>query len=110
VEAGLLDRRVILWRATVTKDAFNADVVTWVQIATVWGSRKDVRDSERFRAAEVNAQLTARFVIRWSSDVADLNAEDQLESEGRRYAISAVKEIGRREGLEITASAQVNAP
>lgn len=108
MQAGKLDRRVTLRRFTTSKDAFNADVPTWGDLATVWASKDDVSDAERNRAAQVGASVTTRFQIRYSDAVADLGPKDQLICEGRTYAISAVKELGRRSGLEITASARTD--
>jgi SPP1 family predicted phage head-tail adaptor len=101
--AGRLNRRVTLERATVSQDAMNEDVLTWSQLATVWASYEPVRDGERFRAGETAAGLSARFVIRWSSQVADLNPKDRLIFEGVTHEIVAVKEHGgRKVGIEIS--------
>lgn len=108
MRAGDLDRRITIRRNTPTTDDFGQEVPGWADLATVWASKQDVRDSERFTAAATGASLTTRFQIRWSSALADLSPEDQLVCEGRTYSISAVKEIGRRVGLEITAAARVD--
>ncbi len=103
MRAGDLDRRVTLERATVSQDAMNEDVLTWSPLATVWASYEPVRDGERFRAAETAAGLSARFVIRWSSAVADLTPRDRVMFDGVVHEIVAVKEHGgRRVGIEIS--------
>jgi hypothetical protein len=40
--------------------------------------------------------------------VADLSPKDRLTFDGRVFNIIGVKEIGRREGLEISASARAD--
>jgi SPP1 family predicted phage head-tail adaptor len=110
MQAGKLDRRVTLRRATVTKDEFNEDVATWETVATVWASKEDVRDSERVRAQQVGAAMTTRFQIRHSAAADTVSPEDQLVCEGKTYGIVAVKELGRRVGLEITATTQADVP
>jgi len=106
VEAGALDRRVQLLRATVTQDDANEDVYTWPLLAEVSASRQDVSDGERVRAQQVGASLTTRFQIRWSPEVDSLSPVDRLRCEGRTYDITGVKAIGRRDALEITANAR----
>lgn len=104
MDAGTLDRRITLLRAV----AFDGDLepeVVWTPLAEVWAAFAPVRDDERVRAAAVGATLTARFTIRWAPDWADLSPADRLTFDGALYGISAVKEVGRREGLEITATA-----
>lgn len=106
MRAGELDRRITIQRATTTTNAFNEPVQTWADLVTVAAGKQDVRDSERWAAGEVGADITTRFQIRWSSTVANVDERDRLLFDGRVYGIQHVKEIGRREGLEITATAR----
>lgn len=109
MQAGSLNRRVTLERATITRDAFNAEVETWGTLATVAASYEPIRDGERFRAGETAAGLSARFVIRWSSTVADLSPRDRLRFEGVPFEILAVKETGgRKVGIEITCAGRAD--
>lgn len=106
MRAGNLDRRIVIERATVSHDQFNAPVEVWGTLATVWASKTDVKDGERMRADAVSSEITTRFRIRYSTTVADVSPKDRVQFDGRIYDIVAVKEIGRREGIEITASAR----
>jgi len=108
MKAGKLDRRITLQRFTSTVDAYNEPVLTWAPLAVRWASYEPLSDGERFRAGETAADASARFVIRWSSEVSSLNPKDRLTFEGVTYQILRVKEIGRREGLEITTSARAD--
>ena len=108
IDAPKLDRRITLQRFTSTTDTYNEPVLTWGTLATRWASYEPLSDGERFRAGETAADASARFVIRWSTDVSDLNPKDRLTFEGRTYQILHVKEVGRREGLEITAAARAD--
>jgi SPP1 family predicted phage head-tail adaptor len=110
MQAGKLDRRVTFRRATVTQNALNEDVSAWADLATVSASKEDISDAERMRAAQTGASVTTRFQVRYSSVTASLTPRDQLVCEGRLYDIAAKKELGRRDGFEITANAQADAP
>jgi len=102
IKAGELDRRIIVQRATVTRDGLNNPVETWVDHATIWAKYEPVSDGEKFRAGERASEIGARFTIRYSSQVADVSPKDRLVFSGRTYAITRVKEVGRRVALEIT--------
>ena len=99
--SGRLTRRVTLQRATVTQNSFNEDVEAWTTLATVWAERRDVSAAEAYRAQEVGAQITTRFKIRYSSDVADLNPRDRLIFDGLTYQITGVRESLRNRWIEV---------
>lgn len=105
--AGARDRRLKLLRAQVAQGEL-ADVETWQTFATVWASKRDVSDRERVAAAEVAAEITTRFQILWSSTVAGLTPRDRCQCDQLIYDILAVRELGRREGIEITAAARID--
>lgn len=100
-----LDRRITLRRSTPVTNAANEDVPTWADLTTVWATKADASDGERMRAQQLGATITTRWTIRWSQLVSDLNAKDLLIYRGATYSISAVKEIGRQDWLEITSTA-----
>lgn len=110
VAAGTLDRRVKIRRATFSTNGFNEQVESWADLGTVWASVTPISDGERFRAGEMLAAKSSRFVIRYSSKVASVDPRDRLVFDGREYDINGVKEIGRREALEITATARAESP
>jgi len=104
-----LDRKITLERFTYTTDPGSGEQVkTWSTLATVWASKRDVSDSERVASAEVSAEIGTRFQIRWDSSWSDLNPKDRVVCDGRTYDIVGVKELGRREGLEISAIARAD--
>ena len=105
--AGKLDRRITLERFGTYKDEFNSDVEAWGPLCTVYAAYEPIRDGEKFRAGETAAGLSARFTIRYSSQVADLNPKDRLTFKGVTYDILNLKEVeGRNVGLEITCAAR----
>lgn len=104
--AGARDRRITLQRASIVKNALNEDVTTWLELATVWAEKLDVSDRERVAAAEVAAEITTRFRILWSTNLANLNPKDRLTFDSKVYDIVVAKEMGRREGIEISANAR----
>jgi SPP1 family predicted phage head-tail adaptor len=106
--AGKMDRRITLERFTETVDQFNEPVKAWGALATRWASYEPISDGERFRAGETAATASARFVIRHSATVADLNPKDRLTFDGAAWQILHVKEIGRREGIEISATVRAD--
>lgn len=103
MEAGKLDRRITIERFTATTDEVGGETQAWTGVAEVWAAVEPISDGERWRAAEVAASVTTRFRIRWGQGV---TVEDRIGYDGRTYDIVGVKEIGRREGQEITAAAR----
>ena len=109
MRTGRLDRYVQFQRATLSDDGFQMVEAFANHGTRISANRKDVSDAERYRANEVSAIITTRFVVRYSSFTAALTPKDRLTCEGRSYNISGIKEMdGRRQYLEITAAARVD--
>lgn len=109
MQAGKLDRRIQIQRATITQNDFGEEVHAWGQIAEVWAGVTPVSDTERFRGSQVGAEITTRFVVRYSGQARDVTAEDRIVYEGRVFDLVGIKELGRREGYEISAIAKADA-
>jgi len=104
--AGDLDRRVTILRATTTRNEFNEPIQSFVALATVWANVRDASAAEAYRAQEVGAEISTRFTIRWSSQVADVDARDRIRYGGRDYNVTAVRDLGRHQWREIDAVAR----
>ena len=103
---GSRKERITIQRATITTNAFNEDVETWGDLVTVWAKRMDASAGESYRAQEVGAQITARFTVLITSQLADLSPKDRIAHDGRIYNITAVREVKRNRRLEIDAVAR----
>lgn len=104
VRAGALDRRITIQRASITYDALNNPVQAWSDLATVWASRQDVRDTERLAARELGSELQRWYRVRSSSVTRTVNAKDRLIDGSQTCEITGVKEVeGRMRLLEISA-------
>ena len=106
MSAGKRDVRIVLQRATRATDAFNALILTWNALATVWAEYSHVSDGEKARAGEVSSDIMARFTVRYSVSINTIDTRDQILFDGRTWDIRGVKEIGRNVDLEITAVAR----
>jgi SPP1 family predicted phage head-tail adaptor len=103
LDALKLDRRVKLQRREVEQDQYGAETETWVDIATVWAQRLELRGDERWQAQQAVATTDIKYRIRHLSGLSPM---DRLVDGGRVFDIKAVLEIGRRDGLEIHAEAR----
>lgn len=88
---------------TVSQSASGEPVEQWSALATCWASVAPVRGDERFSHPQLLARSFTVFRVRWASTVSDLTPLDRISYGGRVFDIQVVREIGRREGLEIDA-------
>ena len=101
--AGNLDRRIHVLRAALVDDGYQQVQGPHVQHGPpIWAAKLEVSDAERFRNGTVEPGISTRFRVRWSGFTAGIDRTDRLRCEGRDYAIVGIKQIGRREGLEIS--------
>ena len=104
--AGKRDRRIVLQRATSTKNGLNEDVKQWSALGTRWAEKLDVSDGEQLRAAQMGATITTRFrVLRRDAVNASLTPRDRIVLGSLVYEITGIKEIDP-DGLEITTTAR----
>ena len=96
MSSGRFTRKIQLQRATKTRDARNAPVLTWSNLIQMWAERTDVSAGERSRAQEVGADVTTRFVIRHNATVDNLSATDRIVYDGKTYNITGVREVANR--------------
>lgn len=115
IGAGRLDRRIQFRRGSVVTGGLGAELI-WDTAnpaaddlgGPVSAMKVDISDGERWRAGEVAAHVTTRFVIRYSPFAAGITPQDRLVMDGRVYDIHGIKEPpgSRRRWIEITASAR----
>lgn len=101
MDAGKLDRRVALQRATESKSDRGGVTQTWATFATVWAQKIEARGDERFSDPSLVGKITRSFRIRWSSEVKDLTSKDRVMFEGVPHDIIAQREIGGRDLIEL---------
>ena len=104
MSSGALDRRITFERETPTNTGTGV-TRDWSELITVWASRKDISDAERAASGQVQGSIISRFVVRWSPSTAGLKPKDRLIEGGLIFEVRGIKEIGRRDRLEITAEA-----
>ncbi|MCA2012400.1 head-tail adaptor protein [Cereibacter sphaeroides] len=105
IDAGELRDRVQFRRATTTIGALDEEQ-DWSNFGgPVWARVSFVSDGERWRAAQVQAQVTARVMVRWSTFSSGVTAEDRLLHLGAEYQITEIKPVEERNTwLELTVS------
>lgn len=95
-----LDRRILIEQAAESANGIGEPIKTWSTFAAVWSEISPVRETERFTAQQVDAQRESRFRIRWLSGVTE---KMRISYDSAYWDITGIREIGRRDGLEIVA-------
>lgn len=105
MRAGRLNRRVELYRRAAAEDATSGeDVGEWLAVTSTWAEAKPVGGSEAFSANQTRAEASFDFLIRWRADVELLGVEWRVVYRGKAYDVTAVSELGNREGLVLRAT------
>lgn len=101
---GKRNRPVTVLEPVTTVNSHNEEVIAWEEGVTMLASVKVAPGTERFQSAELAATAQTRFIFGWCPGV--LSVEKMLRFEDHDWAISAVAEIGTREGIEVLATAR----
>jgi SPP1 family predicted phage head-tail adaptor len=110
MRAGPLDRRITIQGKVVTHNEYGEEIVTWSTVATVWAQKIENRGQERFAAQQFVGKSAKTFKIRWSTAVAAVTTEHRVTFDGRQHDIQDVRELGRREGIEIDVTVRSEDP
>lgn len=97
MKAGLLDQRVTLQSRSVTIDAAGQDVITWIDVVTVWAQVQALRGREFFAAAQTQQEQTVKVRIRFR----EVLQTWRLVWRGRNHDITGVIPVGRNDMVEI---------
>ncbi len=98
MKAGALDRRAMLQRKTVVYDDYGGEIEAWAELATVSAQVVQQSGREFLAAQQIQADQRVLFRLRWIEGVTVL---DRVSYGGRLHNIQDVKELGRREGVEL---------
>ncbi|MBI6628329.1 phage head completion protein [Pontibaca salina] len=74
--------------------------------APVRAERTDISDGERWRASEVAAHVTTRFIVMRSTFTAGITPKDRIVSGDVTFEIVGIKGVERNQMIEITAAAR----
>jgi SPP1 family predicted phage head-tail adaptor len=83
---GKLDKRIIIQKLThgTNENGFPAD--SWDEFKPVWASKNNLYGREFFAAAAVNAEQTAKFVMRYLKEL-DQNINDEGTNTTKTFRI-----------------------
>ncbi|WP_417257357.1 phage head closure protein [Celeribacter sp.] len=106
---GSFDKRILFLRSIEVDDGYQVTEKFEAHGSPIWAQKTDASDSEKRQAAQLEASVTSRFVVRWSTFTRGITPMDRLTCDGVEYRITGVKEAeGRRRWLEITADARID--
>jgi len=103
MRAGELDRRVLIQRRAPLRNEHGEEIAGWVDIATVWAKVERVSGGEEFKAEQRSNRQQVRITIRYRPGI---DPTMRAVYDGETYDIEDVGELGRRDGLVLTAYAR----
>lgn len=107
INAGALDRRVVIEQLTVTRDAAGGELRSYSTRATVWGAVRFLTGREVLAAAQPVATEQAEVLIRYRSDVLPT---DRVRFNGKTWGIDYLAEVGTRVGLRLVVTRPEEVP
>ncbi|MFV0409092.1 MAG: head-tail adaptor protein [Paracoccus sp. (in: a-proteobacteria)] len=103
----VLDRRITIRRRSIANGPLGA-TGAWATVCVIWAARKDVSDGEKAVSGTVMSTLATRFIVVSSVAARDIRPADTITEGSLTFDIVGIKELGRRDYLEITAQARLD--
>lgn len=99
---GNMDRRITIERITKTRKPSGDTIQTWMPVTTVWAEVLQQTASEFFTGYGEAETGTVIFRVRY---VPGLTTADRVTFDGNEYGLKEIKELGRRDALELRGEA-----
>ena len=105
MRAGEMDRVIVIEQLLVVRGSQGGEDKKWIRFARVWASVRELAGSDAFISEQTHAFIRTVFRIHFRPGI---KSSMRINYEGDIYDMQGKpKELGRREGLEITAIARV---
>lgn len=98
--AGRLDRRIAIQNPIELRNATGEKSITWPNGISVWAGVEPLNGREGLESDQITAMSMTKFYIRFISAISE---KSRIVYNGKNYDIHSIRELGRREGLEIIA-------
>jgi len=98
MRAGALDRVITVERSTETVNDLGQVVTAWTELATLRAQLVQATTAEFIRGFGASSETAIVFRTRF---LAGVTLADRVSYDGATFNIVEVKELGRREGLEL---------
>ncbi len=102
MRAGRLSRRIAIQSVVETLDGYGEPIKAWTTVYTVYAEVTPLRGDERALNQQLVSRADTKFRIRYNSDMT-ITEKHRLVFDSENYDITAILEIGRKEGWEILA-------
>ena len=103
MRAGKLTDLIVIERRGETVDLYGTVVEGWTTIATLRAQIVQASTEEFLKSAGTEAETAIIFRVRYREGI---QPEDRiLDRHGKAFDIKAIRELGRREGLDLRSTA-----
>lgn len=97
---GRMDRLIEIQYPVRTRNELGEETDVWTRLRKVWAQATPLTANERYKSDAQRESKTYVFKMRY---VTGVGPEMRVVHDAQNYRITGIAEIGRREGLEITA-------
>jgi len=105
LDAGALDREIVLQTATRSRDETTGEeVLTWDTEETIWAQWMPSSAREVWLARQINSEIAGMYRTYYRDDVYP-DVSRIVGHDGRTYDIQGVTEEGRQDGILIAVAA-----
>lgn len=94
MKAGDLRQRVTIQNKTAVRNSYGEEVITWVDLATVWAAVEPLRGREFLDGKMITPETTTRIRIRFRDGV---SPEQRVVFGSKNYDILAIVHVEERE-------------
>lgn len=104
MQAGRLDRQIVIQKATSTQNSYGEQAMGWSNLVTLWARVNPLAGNELFRAQQIRAEIDTEFTLRHTTLI---HPDMTIVYGGVTYDIHSIINVGdRNRELRILAGAR----
>lgn len=106
MNAGALDKAIVIEQATATRNAAGEKTRTWTAITDAIAASVEYPSARQaMNSQQMQSEIDAVFTVRYRTDILPTETYRVIHAT-RAYRVKAVREIGRKVGLRLDCTAR----
>lgn len=106
MEAGKLDRKIVIEQKSVSRDDVGGENISWTTYKTIWSGFSAKRNTEGVQSGQETASRIVEFIFRYQ-DAPAVDEAMRISYNSQYYYIVGIQELGRQDTIKAITTTKI---